>query len=65
MSDVLDIETIDHVEKLAKELPVIVRPWCNPSGEEFYIWDRLTGKPVDGPTFMIDQAIASSQARTA
>lgn len=61
MSEVLDVETIDHVVKLAKELPILIRPWRSPSGVEYYLFDRLTGKPIDGPTFMIDQAIASSQ----
>lgn len=56
--------TTEMIARVVAELPnPRIRPWRSPTGEEFYIWNRRTGTPIDGPTFMIDQAIASAQAR--
>lgn len=64
MNETFDLATLDRVVELANRPGVKSRPYRNPqTGVEYYLFDRLTGKPIDGTTFMIDQAIASSRAR--
>lgn len=64
MNDTFDLATLDRVVELANRHAIRIRPYRDPqTGVEHYLFDRATGAPIDGPTFMIDQAIASSQAR--